>query len=174
MTSPLHCKLHHCKHTDYSPFLHYHSLPLLLLSSRHATCIISSRRRRRAAISCIPLLPSLPFAAINNWFRRNFHVSRLFFSWLCKTIASYTIIHSGCPEGCSITIALHRCAFIINYTYTSTINQLKHHFASGNMEKITLGRGLEPNIALGYASCYVSLSTAPSCYFFHITLAAVL
>ena len=58
-----------------------------------------------------------------------------FFSWLRKTIASYTTIHSGCP----ITIALHRCAFIINYTYTytytSTINQLKHCFASGNMEK---------------------------------------
>ena len=93
-----------------------------------------------------------------------------FFSWLREIIASYTAIHSGCP----ITIALHRCAFIINYTYTSTINQLKHRFVSGSMEKITLGRGLEPNIALGYASCYISLSTVPSCYFFHIALAAVL
>ena len=62
---------------DYSPLLHYHSLPLPLLSSRHTTCIIP--RRRCAAISCIPLLPSLLFAAINNWFRRNFCVSRLFF-----------------------------------------------------------------------------------------------
>ena len=114
---------------DYSPLPHYHSLPLPLLSSRRATCIIPSRRRRRAAISCIPLLPSLPFAAINNWFRRNFCVSRLFFSWLCETIASYTTIHSGCL----ITIALHRCTFIINYTYTSTIKQLKHRFANGNM-----------------------------------------
>ena len=42
------------------------------------------------------------------------------------------------------------------------------------MEKIALRRGLEPNIALGFASCYISLSTAPSCYFFHIALTAVL
>ena len=62
---------------DYSPLPHHHSLPLPLLSSRHATYIIPSRRR--AAISCIPLLPSLPFAAINNWFCRNFHISRLYF-----------------------------------------------------------------------------------------------
>ena len=137
-------------------------------------CIIPSRRQRRAAISCIPLLLSLPFAAINNWFCRNFCVSRLFFSWLHETIANYTTIHSGSP----ITIALHRCAFIINYTYTyiytSTINQLKHRFASGNMEKITLGHGLKPNIALGYASCYISLLTAASCYSFRIALTAVL
>ena len=32
------------------------------------------------------------------------------------------------------------------------------------MEKITLGHGLKPNIALGFASCYISLSTTPSCY----------
>ena len=111
---------------DYSPLPHYHLLPLPLLSSRHVTCIILSRRRRHAAISCIPLLPSLPFAAINNC--SGFAVTFVaypdcFFSWLCETIASYT---TGCP----ITIALHRCAFIINYTYTytytSTINQLKH------------------------------------------------
>ena len=42
---------------DYSPLPHYHSLPLLLLSSRHETCIIPSRRH--AVISCILLLPSL-------------------------------------------------------------------------------------------------------------------
>ena len=55
----------------------------------------------------------------------------------------------------------------------STINQLKH-CRECNMEKIALGLGLETNIALGFASCYISLSTAPLCYFFHIALAAVL
>ena len=34
------------------------------------------------------------------------------------------------------------------------------------MEKIALGLVLETNTALGFASCYISLSTAPSCYFF--------
>jgi len=42
------------------------------------------------------------------------------------------------------------------------------------MEKIVLGLGLKPNIALGFTSCYISLSTMPLRYFFHIALAAVL
>ena len=40
--------------------------------------------------------------------------------------------------------------------------------------KIALGHGLEPNTALGFTSCCISVSPTPSCYFFHIALAAVL
>ena len=42
------------------------------------------------------------------------------------------------------------------------------------MEKIARGRGREANIARGKAECYISLETKPECYFFHITLTAVL
>ena len=42
------------------------------------------------------------------------------------------------------------------------------------MEKIALGLGLKTNIALSFASCYISLSTALLYYFFHIALVAVL
>ena len=51
--------------------------------------------------------------------------------------------------------------------------QLKH-CRECNMEKIALRLSLDPNIALGFASCYISLLTVPSCYFFHIVLTAVL
>ena len=39
---------------------------------------------------------------------------------------------------------------------------------------IALGGGLEANIALGFASFYIILSTTPSCYIFRIALAALL
>ena len=52
------------------------------------------------------------------------------------------------------------------------------------MEKIALGHGLEPNTALGFASCCISLSPSPRAVlvsrprpraiFSHIALAAVL
>ena len=46
------------------------------------------------------------------------------------------------------------------------------HCRECNMEKIARGRSRETNIARGKAECYIiSLLTAPSCYFFHITLA---
>ena len=63
---------------------------------------------------------------------------------------------------------------ILRSHYFSTINQLKHRHYSCNMEKIALRHGLEPNTALGFASCCISLSSTPLCYFFHIALAAVL
>ena len=103
---------------DYSPLPHYHLLPLPLLSSRHATCIIPSRRRRRAAISCIPLLPSLPFAAINNWFRRNFRVSRLFFQ-LAKRDYSKLYYHSlRLPDyHCTSQMRLHNKLYLHLYLH---------------------------------------------------------
>ena len=73
------------------------------------------------------LLPSLPFAAINNWFHRNFRVSRLFFSWLRETIASYTTIHSGCP----ITIALHRALHLYLHQYNKPVKALLREWQYG-------------------------------------------
>ena len=72
--------------------------------------------------------------------------------------------HSMAPRS-TFAISLNKPA--------STINQL-NHCRECNMEKIALGLGLETNIVLSFASCYISLSTALLYYFFHIALAAVL
>ena len=99
---------------DYSPLLHYHSLPLPLLSSRHTTCIIP--RRRCAAISCIPLLPSLLFAAINNWFRRNFCVSRLFFQLATQDYSKLYYHSLRLPDyHCTSQMRLHNKLYLHQY-----------------------------------------------------------
>ena len=98
---------------DYSPLPHYHSLPLPLLSSRHATCIIPSRRR--AAISCIPLLPSLPFAAINNWFCCNFRVSRLFFQLATRDYSKSTFTQAPTDYHCISQMRLHNKLYLRLY-----------------------------------------------------------
>ena len=101
---------------DYSPLPHYHSLPLLLLSSRHATCIIPSQRQRRPAISCIPLLLSLPFAAINNWFRRNFCISRLFFQLATRDYSELRYHSFRLPDyHCTSQMGLHNKLYLHQY-----------------------------------------------------------
>ena len=49
----------------------------------------------------------------------------------------------------------------IEYAPYHVINWLKYGLHSLTMESIAHGRGLKANIALGFASCYVSLSTTP-------------
>ena len=99
------------------PLPHYHSLPLPLLSSRqHTTCIIPSQRQRRAPISCIPLLPSLPFAAINNWFCRNFHVSRLFFQLAMRDYSKLYYHSLRLPDyHCTSQMCLHNKLYLHLY-----------------------------------------------------------
>ena len=41
------------------------------------------------------------------------------------------------------------------------VNQLKYRLRSCTTGNIAHRRGLEANIALGFASCYISLSTTP-------------
>ena len=43
-----------------------------------------------------------------------------------------------------------------------------------NIKIKALGHGVKPNIALGFALCYISLSPTPLCFYFHIVRAAVL
>ena len=65
------------------------------------------------------VLPSLPLTIGKSLVSR----SQIAFSAVyAQVILSFT--------QATITMALPRCAFVINYTYTSKINQLKHRFAS--------------------------------------------
>jgi len=58
----------------------------------------------------------------------------------------------------------------------AVVNQLKHCLRSCTMGTVVQGRSLEANtyVALGFASCSISLSTAPLCSIPHCPLAAVL
>ena len=42
-----------------------------------------------------------------------------------------------------------------------------------NMKTTALGHGLEPNLALGFAMCYISFSPTLSCFYFHFVHVAV-
>ena len=53
--------------------------------------------------------------------------------------------------------------FELRWLYTMT-NQLKYRLHLCTTGNIALGHGLEADIALGFTSCYISLSITPSCY----------
>ena len=124
----------------------------------------ASRRRHAAIYTAITTTvadwhhcKSLLFAAINS-----------------RQVTSPQSLVSCIPSAqAAITITLQRCAFIYKKPCMQYIKPVKA-LPLVQYGKITLRHGLEPNIALGFTLCYISLSTMPSSYFFYIALAAVL
>ena len=60
------------------------------------------------------------------------------------------------------------------YSWIHTIDQLKYRLHSCTIGNIALARGPEANISLGFALCYIILSTTPLCYISRIVLAMLL
>ena len=57
------------------------------------------------------------------------------------------------------------CLKLTNLQFPESYNKpVKYCIHSCTMESIALKHGLEANIELSFASCYVSLLTTPSCY----------
>jgi len=90
-------------------------------------------------------------------------------SFVCCTVATVLwwseldIFHFGCH------LLSPRSIFVISM-YKPTVKALPWLY----YEKIALGLSLKLNIALGFTSFYISLSTAPSCFFSYCTCSSAL
>ena len=98
-----------------SSALSFASITVAELKTRymHYTESKAKARCHNQPYSCIPLLPSLPFAAINNWFRRNFHVSRLFFQLAARDYSKLYYHSLRLPDyHCTLQMRLHNKLYL--------------------------------------------------------------